>query len=141
MMTKTVVQPRHEGEAVQMSDGRYQTRVRLARVNAETLEDNVYRNANADMMTFVVGIAWNDTYISESTRPIYSTYTDRLYEFKRSQRVEAQGYGDEILSWVIVYAHSRQDVVKLYDTNNTNAISGKGWKNRNAHYTKLNKAS
>jgi hypothetical protein len=129
-MTKTTIQPRHEGEGHSRSDGRYQTYVRLARVNAETLEDNVFVNTDRVMQVFVVGIGWEDTYISASTRREYSTYSERMSDFRVDILRDAHRHGDNIIEFRTVTAHSRQDVVKIFDINNTNALSGKNSYNR-----------
>lgn len=114
---QTIIAPVHQGR----------NSVTLKRVDPETYEGF---NHPDDMQTFVVSVGWADTYISPSTRRHYSTYSDRIDEYKRAARNEARYYNDEIVNVIVVSAHSRQDVVKMYDINDTNALCGPNGQNR-----------
>lgn len=123
-MSKEIINPIHRG----------QDSIYLARVNSKTYEASRGYNDPATMQTFIVSVGWEDTYISPATRSHYSTYEDRKSEFKLDNKREARTYGDEIIREILVKAHSRADVVKLFDINNTNALCGKNCDNRKKYF-------
>lgn len=76
--------------------------------------EHVHSTRIKDQKAYVVGIAWNRSYRTGSTRLTYETWDERLRAFRQAIMDAAEIDHDEIIDWRLVYAHELRYVAECY---------------------------
>lgn len=89
--------------------------VRIDVVDSETYEDSI-KERKETMKRYIVGIGWQDTYISRwGARPYLTGYLTMQRNRRTEIREQAERTGDEIIEWRLIHAFERQHVVQLFE--------------------------